>query len=107
MFTVGKHRLTINRFKISDFFNSQIGVRMFGVHYSSAIYRAPQAPGMEAVMRRRGGWRRRFKHTISNQVLFFLPITALATLAIATAMPSGLPALFSTKITATFPIFHT
>ena len=53
------------------------------------------------------GRRHRFKHKISNQVLFFLPITALATLAIATAMPSGLPALFSTKITSTFSTFHT
>ncbi len=61
---------------------------------------------MEAVMARRAGRRRRFKHKISNQVLFFLPIAALASLAIATAMPSGLPALFPTKITSTLSPFH-
>ncbi len=69
---------------------SKILNRWFGVRYSSAIYRAHLiiAPGMGAVMRRRGGRWRRFKHKITNQVLFYLPITALTILAIATAMPS-------------------
>ena len=76
--------------------------RMF--HCERAIYRAPKAPGMGAVMRRRVGIASSIK--LSHQVLFFLPITALTILAIAMAMPSGLPALFSTKITATFPILY-
>ena len=46
--------------------------------------RVKTAPGMGAVMR----GRHRFKYKITHQVSFFLPITALTILAIATAMPS-------------------
>jgi len=104
MFTAGEHRLMISDLRFPNFFNSQIGVQMFGVHYSSAIYRAPRSARDGSGYAAKG--RHRFKHEIITPSFVLFADNGIDHPCHSYGYAFGLPALFSTKITATFPILY-